>query len=60
MSDRLGWLFCEAAFRGFDWLGNDAYHDNYDITPKWWAWLPDKLFLASHGIGMWFYRRSDA
>jgi hypothetical protein len=60
MSERLGWLFCEFAFRGWDWLGNDAYRDYPDFTPKLWAWLPHKFFSASHAIGTWFYRRSIA
>lgn len=60
MNDALGWLFCEIAFRGFDALGNAAYHDDDDVTPRWWAVVPDAVLSASYRAGCWFYGRASA
>lgn len=58
MNARLGFLFCEIAFRGFDLLGACAYRDAGQFRPKWWAWPADALLGASYRLGLWFYGRA--
>ena len=48
--DSLGWLFCEAAFRGWGALPDG---------PRWWAWPADALFSLSYRIGCFFYGRGE-
>lgn len=58
MTDRLGWLFCELAFRGWDALPESAYGPLPDAAPHWWAWPADRLLSASYRVGNWFYGRT--
>jgi hypothetical protein len=58
MSDWFGFLFCELAFRGWDALPENAYHDAGDMRPRWWAWPADLVLSASYRLGNWFYGRT--
>lgn len=42
----LGWLFCETAFRGWDWLGDRAE-----------GGVADRIFGKLYRIGNWFYKK---
>jgi hypothetical protein len=58
MSERLGWVFCEIAFRGWDGLPDSAYHDDALGRPRWWSWPAHAVLSASYSLGCWFYGRT--
>lgn len=49
MSDWLGWLFTEIAFRAWDRLGERNREGSFC----------DRLLDASHALGAWFYARGE-
>lgn len=48
MSASLGWIFCEIAFRLWDWLPDDA-------DARWWFGVVNAPISAFYRLGCWFY-----
>lgn len=53
MSNSLGWVFCELAFRTWDRLPVNA-------NRRWWFGLVNASIAASYRLGCFFYGRAAA
>lgn len=55
MMDRLGWLFCEIAFRGWDAMPERFFAND---EPRWFARPCDALLSLINRLGCWCYGRA--